>query len=48
MTVALALRPDFTIASHVKDDPQRFPDRKKRWVDGLRLAGMPEGQSWQF
>jgi TolB-like protein/Flp pilus assembly protein TadD len=43
MTVALALRPDFTIASHVKDDPQRFPDRKKRWIDGLRLAGMPEG-----
>ena len=42
MKVALALRPDFTIA-RLSGDPMRFPERRKLWVDGLRMAGMPEG-----
>jgi hypothetical protein len=42
MKVALALRPDFTIASF-RDAPVRDAKRKKLWIDGLRLAGMPEG-----
>jgi tetratricopeptide (TPR) repeat protein len=42
MKAALALRPDFNLANQ-NDDPMRFPDRKKLWVDGCRLAGMPEG-----
>ena len=42
MKVALALRPDFTIAM-MSGDPMRFPERRKLWIDGLRMAGMPEG-----
>jgi tetratricopeptide (TPR) repeat protein len=42
MKVVLALRPDFTIAT-LRDHPMHFPERKKLWIDGLRLAGMPEG-----
>jgi TolB-like protein len=43
MKVALALRPDFTVARETADQAMRFPDRRKLWIDGLRLAGMPEG-----
>jgi TolB-like protein/tetratricopeptide (TPR) repeat protein len=42
MKVALALRPDFTIAME-KSDPMRFPERRRLWLEGLRKAGMPEG-----
>jgi len=42
MKSALALRPDYTLAMEL-DDPMRFPERKKLWIDGLRMAGMPEG-----
>ena len=42
MKVALALQPDYTIAKE-RDDLLRFPERKKLWIDGLRMAGMPEG-----
>jgi adenylate cyclase len=41
MCSALELRPDFTIASATKD-LQWFPERMKLWMEGLRLAGMPE------
>jgi TolB-like protein/Flp pilus assembly protein TadD len=41
MKVALALRPDFNLANQA-DDPMLFKDRKKIWMDGCRLAGMPE------
>jgi hypothetical protein len=43
MNVALALRPDFTIAMLTGTHPMRFPERKKLWVEGLRMAGMPKG-----
>jgi tetratricopeptide (TPR) repeat protein len=42
MKVALTLRPDFTIAKF-SDFPMRFPERRKLFVEGLRMAGMPEG-----
>ena len=42
MKIALALRSDLTIAGK-KTPPMRFPERRKIWIDGLRLAGMPEG-----
>jgi tetratricopeptide (TPR) repeat protein len=42
MKVVAALRPDFTIA-YWRDDKLRSPERKKLWIDGMRLAGMPEG-----
>ena len=42
MRVVLALRPDFTIAGF-GDDRMRSPERRKLWIDGMRLAGMPEG-----
>ena len=42
MKVALTLRPDFTVAFW-RDGPMRFPERKKLLIDGMRLAGMPEG-----
>jgi TolB-like protein/Flp pilus assembly protein TadD len=42
MKVAVALRPDFTIAGQTSK-PSRFPQRSKLWIDGMRLAGMPEG-----
>ena len=42
MKVALALAPDLTIAMG-QDVPKRFPQRTKLWIEGLRLAGMPEG-----
>ena len=42
MNVALTLRPDLTIAKE-ENYPMRFPERRKLWVDGLRMAGMPEG-----
>lgn len=42
MKAALALRPDFNLVNQA-DDPLRFPDREKIWIDGCRLAGMPEG-----
>ena len=38
----LAIRPDYTVAMEI-DDPMRFPERKKLWIDALRIAGMPEG-----
>ena len=41
MSSALELRPDFTIAS-AASDRQWFPERRKVWIEGLRLAGMPE------
>jgi adenylate cyclase len=43
MTVALQLRPDFTIAMFVSGPPRRFPERTKLWVEGMRMAGMPLG-----
>jgi tetratricopeptide (TPR) repeat protein len=42
MKVALALQPDLTIALE-NAEPIRFPERRKIWLDGLRMAGMPEG-----
>jgi adenylate cyclase len=42
MTIALALRPDYTLAGK-NSSPMRFSERRKLWIDGLRLAGMPEG-----
>lgn len=42
MKVALALRPDWTIALW-SGFPARFPARRKLWIDGLRMGGMPEG-----
>jgi adenylate cyclase len=42
MKVALALQPDLTIALE-NADPIRFPERRKLWIDGLRMAGMSEG-----
>ncbi|HET7716290.1 MAG TPA: winged helix-turn-helix domain-containing protein [Bauldia sp.] len=42
MKAALAIRPDYTVALEI-DDPMRFPERKKLMIDGLRMAGMPEG-----
>ena len=42
MKSALAIRPDYTVAIEI-DDPMRFPERKNPWIDGLRMAGMPEG-----
>jgi tetratricopeptide (TPR) repeat protein len=41
MKVALQLRPDFNLINQ-RDDPMRFEDRKVLWVDGCRIAGMPE------
>jgi TolB-like protein len=43
LKVALALRPDFTVAQESEDQAMRFPERRKLWIDGLRRAGMPEG-----
>jgi len=43
MKLALALRPDFTIAFIKAHYPMRFQDRPTRFYDGLRMAGMPEG-----
>jgi TolB-like protein len=42
LTTAMALRPDFTL-THMNTCPMRFPERRKLWIEGLRLAGMPEG-----
>ena len=42
MRVVLALRPDFTIAGY-GDDRMRPPERRTLWIDGMRMAGMPEG-----
>jgi TolB-like protein len=42
LNTAMALRPDFTI-THMNRCPMRFPERRKLWLDGLRLAGMQEG-----
>jgi hypothetical protein len=42
MKAVLALRPDFTIA-FLNARPMRFPERRARSVEGMRLAGMPEG-----
>jgi tetratricopeptide (TPR) repeat protein len=42
MKATLALRPDFNLANQ-SDDPILFKDREKIWIDGCRLAGMPEG-----
>jgi TolB-like protein/tetratricopeptide (TPR) repeat protein len=42
MRIALALRPDYTVAFK-KQPAMRFPERRKIWIDGLRKAGMPEG-----
>jgi len=42
MKSALAIRPDYTVAMEI-NDPMRFPERKRPWIDGLRIAGMPEG-----
>ena len=43
MTVALQLQPDFTVAMFLSGPPRRFPERTKLWIDGMRMAGMPEG-----
>ena len=29
--------------THMNSCPMRFPERRKLWIEGLRLAGMPEG-----
>jgi tetratricopeptide (TPR) repeat protein len=42
MKLAMALRPDFTIA-FMKAHRTRFQDRFTPFVDGLGMAGMPEG-----
>jgi TolB-like protein len=42
MKIALALRPDYTVAGK-SSGPMRFPERRTIWIDGLRMAGMPEG-----
>jgi adenylate cyclase len=42
MKVARTLRPDLTLAE-VENYPWRFPERRKLWIDGLRMAGMFEG-----
>jgi tetratricopeptide (TPR) repeat protein len=39
---ALALRPGLTLASIRKNAVYRFPERHRRWVDGLLKAGLPE------
>jgi tetratricopeptide (TPR) repeat protein len=41
MKVVLTLRPDFTIAGW--RGKMRFPERRKVLIEGMRLAGMPEG-----
>lgn len=38
---ALAVWPEFTV-SREQNDPMRFADRKKLWIDGMRMAGLPE------
>jgi TolB-like protein len=43
MRSAMALRPDLSLARWQERSPMRFPDRRKIWVDGCRLAGTPEG-----
>jgi adenylate cyclase len=43
MSVALQLQPDFTMAMFLGGPPRRFPERTKLWVEGMRIAGMPEG-----
>ena len=42
MKVVLTIRPDFTIAE-LSVLPLRFAERRKLLIDGLRMAGMPEG-----
>jgi TolB-like protein/DNA-binding winged helix-turn-helix (wHTH) protein len=42
MNAVLAIRPDYTVNIELHD-PMRFEDRKRPWIEGLRLAGMPEG-----
>ena len=39
---ALALRPGLTLASISKHPVHHFPERRRRWVDGLLKAGLPE------
>jgi TolB-like protein/tetratricopeptide (TPR) repeat protein len=41
MRSALAIRPDYTVANEL-ECRLRFPERWQLWIEGLRLAGMPE------
>jgi tetratricopeptide (TPR) repeat protein len=48
MEAALAVWPGRTIAMEEADEAMRFPERRKLWIDGLRLAGMPEGNRFSL
>jgi TolB-like protein/Tfp pilus assembly protein PilF len=39
-----AMRPEVTVKSIYASQPKLYPDRMARILDGLRLAGLPEGQ----
>lgn len=39
---AVELQPTFTLRG-ISHRPMRYPERRAIWVDGLRIAGLPEG-----
>lgn len=43
IAAARALRPDITVKFKAGEAVQRFPDRKAKWLEGLRKAGLFEG-----